>query len=79
MVYCGYGLSSCARGIVGSPSDDDRGMVPKYGFGTRCWQRRALRELFGGQLIQFVSGIPTRVIFDPVYATSTAMFDVSSR
>ena len=36
VVYAGYGFMSCATVVVGSPSDDDRGMVPKYGLGTRC-------------------------------------------
>jgi hypothetical protein len=28
-VYSGYGFSSCARVMVGSSSDDERGMMPK--------------------------------------------------
>src|SRR5437660_11195531 len=34
VVYSGNGFSSCATGIVGSPSDEDRGTMPTYGFGT---------------------------------------------
>jgi hypothetical protein len=35
VVYIGYGFISWATVIVGSPSDDDRGMMPKNGLGTR--------------------------------------------
>ena len=38
--------------IVGSPSDDERGMMPKYGFGTRVEQRAPERQLLVRQLIE---------------------------
>ena len=51
-MYCGYGFSSCATVIVGSPSDDERGMMPKYGLATRCQQRVTQRELLDRELIE---------------------------
>ena len=58
MVYCGYGLSSCATGIVGSPSDDERGIAAEERIGHTLQQSGAFRELIDGQLIDVRVGNP---------------------
>jgi hypothetical protein len=38
--------------IIGSPIEDERGTIPKYGLGTFSVRKGAELQLFFGQLIQ---------------------------
>ena len=65
--------------IVGSPIEDERGMIPKYGLGTLSRSVGPSFSCSSVNWLMLLSGIPMFVIFDPRYETSTTVFVVSSR
>src|SRR5215469_172514 len=56
--------------MVAPANEDDAGICPKYGFGTRVSSAEPIVRYWDGSWLILASGMPRRVFLEPRYATS---------